>query len=165
MANYLTTDSTTGGSQEVEGLATSAGVADAGKIIQTDATGQIDPTLLPNIDSVTATSGEALLAGDLVYIDSAGEVVKASAASGGNEAIGFVLDAVPTATSVTVYFEGRNTGLSALTVGTRYFLSDTTAGAVTDTAPTDTNELVQFVGRAISATTISFEPAQPIKRA
>jgi hypothetical protein len=162
---FLTTDETTGGACEVEATTVSTGVAEAGDVVALNASGQVDPSMLPNVDSLTATSGEALTAGDIVYIDAAGEVVKASGASGGNEGQGYVLDSVATATAVTIYFEGRNTALSGLTVGARYFLSDTTAGGLTTTPPADTGELFQYIGRAVSATAIAFEPDRPIKRA
>lgn len=165
MANYLETDTTTGGAMEVSGLSTSTGVADAGKIPQLNAAGEIDASMIPNLDSTIVNASEALTAGSLVYIDGSGEAALASAATGGNKARGYVLTAAAAAAVVTVYFEGKITGLAGLTVGGTYFLSDTTAGGITTTAPADTGELLQSVGQAISATVLAFEPALPIKRA
>ena len=115
----------------------------------------------PSVFDATAfTAAEALTAGDFVYIDSAGEVARASAASGGNKAVGYVKDSALLGASVTVYFEGTNDALSGLTPGTEYFLSDTTPGGVVTAAslPADTGELVQKLGLATSATTLNFEP-------
>ena len=154
---YIEFDDTLQSQQEVEVIDTSAGAADAGKLIGLDAGGLISPTMLPVSDVVTVTSGEALLAGDFIYIDGSGEARKASAASGGNRTIGYVKTAVGAATSVDVFFEGRNSALAGLTAGDEYFLDDVTAGAVTNTAPTTSGSFVQSVGFAISATEIVFE--------
>lgn len=165
MANYLEKDVATGGMKEVTGLTVSAGAGDVGKIPQLNANGQLDETMIPNVDSTQLVAAEALTAGSLIYIDGAGEVALASAATGGNKARGYVLTAAAAAANVIVYFEGQITGLSGLTPGGTYFLSDTAAGGITATAPTDTGELLQSIGQAINATTIAFEPALPIELA
>ena len=52
-----------------------------------------------------------------------------------------------------------DTGLSSLTIGARYFLSDSVAGSVTATAVTaGAGKISQEVGVAVSATELSFEP-------
>lgn len=56
-----------------------------------------------------------------------------------------------------VYLEGRNTALTGLTAGTRYYLSADTPGAVTATPVTGAGKRHQFLGRALSATSISYE--------
>jgi hypothetical protein len=61
-----------------------------------------------------------------------------------------------------VYKEGTITGLSSLTIGARYYLSGSTAGAITTTAPTTAGHIVQYIGYAISATELVFEPSDPI---
>jgi hypothetical protein len=60
-----------------------------------------------------------------------------------------------------VYFEGINNQVTGLTVGP-LFLSAAIPGGVTAIAPSASGNVVQSVGRAISATSMSFEPAQPI---
>lgn len=156
----LVIDETTGCQEEVIPLSSSTGAPDANQLVQTGADGKLDETLLPNsvFDSISLTAGEALTAGDYVTIDGAGEVVRASAASGGNSAVGYVKDSVTSGSSVTVYFEGTNDAVSGLTPGATYFLSDTTPGGVTTTIPTDAGEIVQKIGIAISATALTFEP-------
>ncbi len=156
----LVIDETTGCQEEVIPLTTSTGAPDANQLVQTGGDGKLDETLLPSsvFDSISLTSAEALTAGDYVYIDGSGEVARASGASGGNAAVGYVKDSVTAATSVTVYFEGTNDALAGLTPGASYFLSDTTPGGITTSIPTDTGEIVQKIGLAINATSLTFEP-------
>jgi hypothetical protein len=143
----------------VESLAQTTGAADADILVRTGTDGKLDPSLMPSgmgADVLTVTASENLSAGDFVNVHSGG-VRKADAATAGKEADGFVLDAVSSGQPATVYFEGRNTGLTALTVGARYYLSAATAGAATDTPPAASGNVVQFLGRASEATSIAFE--------
>lgn len=165
---------TTGGlKQEVAANDVSAGAGDAAKIIALDSTGRIDNSMMPvgiGADTATIVASEALAAGDFVNIWDNATVVSvrkadASSASAGKTADGFVLAAVSNAANATVYFEGSNTQLTGLTKGARYFLSGTTAGAVTTTAPTTSGHTVQYLGKAYSTTAITFEMGEPIIRA
>jgi hypothetical protein len=143
----------------VESLAQTTGASDADKLVRTGTDGKLDQSLMPagmGADVLTVTASEALSAGDFVNIHTGG-VRKADAAAAGKEADGFVLDAVSSGQPATVYFEGRNTGLTELTVGARYYLSAATAGAVVTTPPAATGNVVQFLGRASEATSIAFE--------
>ena len=67
----------------------------AGEIAALDANGRLDPSLMPVgvvADTITADAFEALSAGDYVYVRTSDNLIaKASAAAGGNVAIGFVL--------------------------------------------------------------------------
>jgi len=110
-------------------------------------------------------ASEALAAGDLVHVwPNAGvsNARKADASATGKRARGYVLSAVASGATATVYFEGRNDQLSGLTPGSDLYLSPTTPGRVTATVPTGTGQVVQPVGVAINATTMNFEPAEPI---
>lgn len=153
--------------KELASLVVSAGAGDAGKIPALDGTGKLDNSVMPvgvGSDSKAIVASEALAAGDFINIwDDAGtpKVRKADATSEGKEADGFVLAGVTLGANATVYFEGTNTQLSTLTIGGRYYLN-TTAGTVTATAPAATGNVVQYLGRAISATEISFEPSPAI---
>lgn len=154
--------------QEVVSTQTSSGVSDANKIPALDASGKLDTTLMPaglGADSFATTAGEALTTGNLVYLDATGKAMKADANAVAKAAIGFVLASVALNAAVTVYFEGTITGLSALTIGATYFLSDSATGAVTTSIPTGASKIVQSVGFAISATQLSFEAGEPIVRA
>lgn len=151
---------------EVEGLVTSAGAGDTGKIPALDAAGKLDNSLMPTgigADTASIVSSESLAAGDLVNVwDDAGtpKVRKADATTSGKHAHGFVLAVVTAPASAVVYFEGSNTGVTGLTGGD-IFLS-TTAGIGTSTAPSGTGNVVQKVGVATAATNLNYEGAQPI---
>lgn len=155
--------------QEVEGKVTSAGAGDAGKIVALDSAGRLDSTVMPvgvGQDTASIQASENLAAGDFANIhNSGGARIRKADASNGREAHGFVLASVTSGNNGTVYFEGRNTALSGLTPGTRYFLSGSTAGAATATAPTATGHIVQSLGPAVSATDLDFEKGIPVTRA
>jgi hypothetical protein len=147
--------------------ASSAGAADAGKLIKLDSGGKIDSTMMPagvGAETRTFTASEALSAGDLINIHNStgAKVRKADATSAGKESHGFVLAAVSSGASATVYPEENViSGLTGLTPGARQFLA-TTAGARTETAPSTAGQVVQDIGVALSATEILFRPRQPI---
>ena len=153
---------------EVEGTVTGGTGTQNGKIVALDATGRLDTTIMPVgivADTYSGTAAESLSAGAYVYVKSDGQVANASAASGGNPAIGFVLSSFASAATALVYFEGRNTAVTGLTVGARYYLSDTTAGGSTVTPVTGTGKLHQYLGRAITTSSLSFECDDHIVRA
>lgn len=153
---------------EVEGTVTGGTAAQNGKIVALDTSGKLDSSLMPvglGADVFATTAGEALSAGDFVYITATGTARKAVASAGGNPAVGFVLAAAANAASVTVYFEGSNTALTGLSVGSRYYLSDSAAGGVTATAVSGAGKLHQYLGRAYSATAITTEISDHIVRA
>lgn len=157
---YIRRDATTGLATETEGTVIGGTVAEAGKITALDADGRFSPTVMPvgvMADTLSAVAFESLSAGDFVYIRPDGQVAKASAGVSGVPADGFVLSSSASSANALVYFEGRNTALSALTVGSRYYLSDTVAGGVTSTPVSGAGKKHQFLGRAVSATSISFE--------
>jgi hypothetical protein len=93
---------------------------------------------------------------DVVYISASGTVDKAFAGSIGQtpDAIGIV-DSKPTSTSALVIYLGRSSSIfSGLTPNTTYFLSATTPGAITATAPTATGTKVQEIGQGLTATVL-----------
>jgi hypothetical protein len=161
---YLIVGGATGITQEST-VDSSAGAGDSGKIPSLDTSGKLSTTMMPTgfgADALTLTAGENLSAGDLVYINASGEALKADADSAAKAAVGFTLTSITAAASGTIYFgSGLITGLTSLTAGTQYFLSQT-AGGITSTAPTGTNVIQQAVGYATSATTLYFEPQQPV---
>ena len=148
--------------QEVVSNQSSAGAGDAGKIPALDSTGRLDATMMPvgiGADIVIMTTSEDLTSGSFVNIWLNGGVAtarKADATTSGKEADGFVLTGTTSGGNATVYFAGQNTQLSTLTIGSRYYLA-TTAGATTATAPSATGNVVQYLGRAVSATSIAFD--------
>ncbi len=154
--------------QEVQATTSSAGAGDDGKIIALDGTGKIDNSMMPvgiGADTVTVTTSEDLAAGDFVNIyDNAGTPTarKADATSTGKEADGFVLSASTSGSNAVVYLEGSNTQLSGLTGGSRYYLSAATSGGATTTPPSSSGNVVQYLGKATSTTSLSFEPEDGI---
>jgi hypothetical protein len=153
---------------EREALVASAGAGDAGKIPGLDATGRLDSSFMPTgigADTGVVSATEALAAGDLVNVYDGGsgafKVRKADATNVGKRAHGFVLAAVASGANATVYFEGTDTQLTALTPGDTY-LSVTTPGRTQATAPVGSGQIVQKVGIGVSATALNFQYNVPI---
>lgn len=145
--------------------ATSVGAADANKVVQLDSSGRIDGTMMPvgiGADSVSLTTSEAIASGDFVNIwnSSGAKVRKADATVAGKEAHGFVLVGAGAGASVTVLFEGTNSGVTGQTPGP-VFLS-TTAGLAAATAPSGAGNIVQRIGFATGATAINFQSQPPV---
>jgi hypothetical protein len=151
---------------EVAANTTSAGSGDASKLVALNGAGQVDLTMMPTgigPDTATLVASEALSAGNLVNVWSNGgafNVRKADATAAGKEAHGFVLAAVSSSANALVYFNGPDTGLSALTPGVQYL--STTAGTCSATPPASTGNVVQRVGEAVSATVLNFTTQPPI---
>lgn len=148
--------------QEVQATVASAGAVDDGKIVALDTTGRLDASIMPvgiGADTANIQASENLAAGDFVNVwDSGGaRVRKADASTSGKEAVGFVLASVTSGSNATVYFEGSNTQVTGKTVGARQYLSASTPGAATETPPTGAGNVVQFLGVAVSATSITVE--------
>lgn len=144
----------------------SAGASDAGKVVALDATGKIDSTMMPTgigADTALIEASENLAAGDLVniYNSTGAKCRKADASTSGKEAHGFVLAVVSSGNNATVYFEGTNTQCTGLTPGVLY-LSASTPGGTTSTAPSGTGAVVQRVGFAVSTTAMNFDASQPV---
>ena len=155
-----------GEQSEYAGILTSAGAGSSGDFPALDAAGKLDVTFFPTSigqDAVVAVAGEALAAGDMVYFNGSGEVMKADADSIAKAAQGYVLTSVSAAANATVYFDDSNSAVSGLTPGAKYYLS-ATAGTVTTTAPTTTGHIVQEVGFATSATNLRVNIQVPVVR-
>lgn len=152
---------------EVAAKQSSAGAGDAGVIPALDSTGKLDTSFMPTgigADTAAITASEALSAGDLVNVWSnsgAFAVRKADASTSGKEAHGYVLAAVSSSATATVYFSDSNTAVTGLTPGVR-FLSATTPGGSTSTAPSGSGQTVQRVGFATSASVLNFHSEVPI---
>lgn len=116
-------------------------------------------TVISGDSSATMTTSEAIAAGDFVNIwDSSGpKIRKAVATDPLKSADGFCTVAAASGSPVTVYFKGLNDKVSGMTAGD-VFLSATVAGKATSTIPTTSGQIVQYLGVAISATTINFTP-------
>ncbi len=111
---------------------------------------------VPDPQSETVNSGEALVAGDFVYIGAAGTAFLADASASGRDATGFVKDTVAIATPIEVHFEGINDAVTGKTVGARQYLSET-PGESTETPVAGSGKIHQYLGDAHAATKIGFE--------
>lgn len=152
--------------RETAATVTSSGAGDDGKIVALNSSGRLDNSVMPvgiGEDTKVLPATENLSAGNLVNIwSNAGTfgVRKADATVAGKEAHGFVLTSVTSGQDASVYLEGTITGLTGLSSG-RYYLS-TTAGEATPVPPTASGAVVQYIGSAVSATEITFEPADGV---
>jgi len=147
----------------VEATTVSTGVAEAGDIIATDSTGKIDISLLPSGIGADVAMIEA--SGDIsggsyiqIFENLGSPEIRLADNSNGRNADGFIIDAVTDGNLATVYFEGSNTGLTGLTVGSRQYLG--LNGLPTETPldpnnPANVGKIHQFLGKAINATTIN----------
>lgn len=145
---------------QTEATVVSTGVSEAGDIPALDATGKIDPSLLPtgagpDTKAVVVSDASGLTAGDYVNIfDSTGPKARLADNSNGRPAHGFVLSAFADAATALIYFEGPNTALTGLTVGARQYLG--TAGGTTETPVAVTSgDIHQYLGTAMDTTEIN----------
>ena len=158
------------GSQiEYLGVEASTGASEAGEFPVLNTAGKLDITLLPDgvgADIVQFTASEDMIAGAYFYVLPSGEIANADSTSIAKKAIGFVTEAVSAGGAVKAQFDDSNNFLTGLSIGQVYFLSDTTAGAVTLTAPVATGTIVQSIGVATSATSIHSDiDSNPVIRA
>ena len=140
------------------------GGGNAGKIpALNDATGLLDLSMMPTgigPEVFVTVCSEALAAGAFVNLFLDGGVCKArnaNAAAAGKEADGFVLAASASpGDPCTVYFQGLNNVLSGMTLGAKQYLSAAVAGARTETPPSGSGNVVQWLGKAYSAIAMHF---------
>lgn len=153
---FIEWDATNGRYKQNEGLVTSTGAGDAGKIPALDSGGKLDISLMPSgigAATITVATSENLAAGDFVNLYNNGGTINArkADANANRVAHGFVLANVTSPANATVYYGDVNNQVSGLTVGATYFLSETAGGVVTP-APTTAGSIVQRLGVAQSAT-------------
>ena len=171
ISKYLSIDDN-GTEIEVATIDASLGVASSGLVPSLDINGKLDLSFLPStIGAVTqpAIASEALVT--FVNFWNDGGVLKvrnADASAGiGKKCDGYILGAVASGATAAVYLDIGTvvTGLTGLTPGTRYFLSETAPGGLTATPPTASGHLLQELGKAISETSLKYEPSIGVVRA
>jgi hypothetical protein len=152
---------------ENEGLQTSAGAGDAGKIPALDPAGRISQTMMPvgvGPETGSIVAGENLTAGNFVnvYNDAGTPKVRKADNSNSRRAHGFVLSSYTAGQTATVNFDGNNTALTSRTPGAVQYLG--TIGAATETPPTLVGgaQISQQIGFAVSATEAKFSGKSPI---
>jgi hypothetical protein len=110
---------------------------------------------IAEVGIIALTNGDsgAHAIGDVVYISAADTVKKAKAdASGTTNAFALATGAISNGAVGSYQSDGILAGLSGLTAGSVYYLSDATAGATTVTAPSTTGHYVVRIGIAVSTT-------------
>ena len=124
------------------------------------------PTFSPIRVGFDATTFEAVSNKDALYMRSAdGQVGKATAASGSSEAanvVGFADSDKGSGETVKVVVVGIKT-MTSLDAGDLYYLSPSTAGAITTTAPSGSGQAVTRLGEAATTTTLAIQIEPPIK--
>ena len=124
------------------------------------------PSFAPLQVGFDATVFENVAEGDALYMrTSDGKVGKASAADGTIEnsfVIGFANISALTGESLQVAVAGLK-DISGLDAGDLFFLSATTAGAITATPPSSAGQAVVRIGEAATATKLSIQIEPPVK--
>jgi len=168
MAFYLDVNLVAGIRERIAAINTSAGVADAGKIIELDAAGKLDQSFMPTgvgADTQVIEASEIIANGDFVNIFDDGGTIKVQKAdaSNGRNADGFVKVGVAAAAMATVFFEGSNDVLALLTLGDKYYLDKSTPGGVTnDISAYVAGDLYQYIGKAYAVNGLNFEGSDSI---
>ena len=123
------------------------------------------PTFAPLQVGFNATAFENVADGDALFMrTSDGQVGKASAANGTLEnatVVGFANAAANATETVKVIVVGLKT-LSSLNAGDLFFLSDSTAGAITTTPPSRAGKAVTRVGEASTTTDFAIHIEPPV---
>ena len=123
------------------------------------------PTFAPLQVGFNATAFQDVTDGDALFMrTSDGQVGKASAADGTLEnatVVGFANATVSANSTVKVIVTGLKT-LSSLNAGDLFFLSDSTAGAITTSAPSGAGKAVTRVGEASTTTDLAIHIEPPV---
>ena len=123
------------------------------------------PSFAPLQVGFNATAFQDVTDGDALFMrTSDGQVGKASAADGTIEnatVVGFANATVGANSTVKVIVTGLKT-LSSLNAGDLFFLSDSTAGAITTSAPSGAGKAVTRVGEASTATDLAIHIEPPV---
>lgn len=137
-----------------------------GTVIKTVDNVSAVPASSANLD-ITGTAGEALTAGQAVYLSdgsgskTAGQWFKADSAntysSSAAVSVGMAPASILSAGSGTIRLAGSMTGLTSLTIGTTYYAG--TAGALTSTQPT--NSRVLGIADSTSSLVLAANPGIP----
>jgi hypothetical protein len=130
-----------------------------GEIQQLQAGDTIGATSDTGQASLTNSDPAATAIGDVCYIFGADAVKKAKAdAAGTAQGLCIALAVISSASAGMFQFNGIVTGLSGLTAGATYYLSDATAGLLTTTPPSTLGHYVVRLGIALSTTEFNLRP-------
>jgi hypothetical protein len=124
------------------------------------------PSFAPLQVGFDATAFENVTEGDALYMrTSDGQVGKATASDGTSEAatvVGFANATTSANATVKVIVVGLKT-MTGLDAGDLYFLSPSTAGAITLTPPSSAGQAVVRLGEAATTTSLAIQIEPPIK--
>ena len=125
------------------------------------------PTFAPPRVGFDATAFESVGNGDALYMRASdGQVGKASAANGSLEnahVIGFADAAASSSSTCRVITTGTKTMPFTLDPGDIYYLSPTTAGAITTTVPSTSGQAVARVGEPGTTSIFSIRIDSPVR--
>lgn len=108
----------------------------------------------PSTIDITCDSG--IVIGDLVYVNASGVGQKAIATSSATaRVVGFVV-AKPASTTARVSTFGV-ANISGVSIGTKYYLSETVAGGLQSAIPTTSGYVMLYVGTGLSSSTVLFD--------
>jgi len=142
-------------------------VISGGTVQQLQAADTLDVSAVAGGDVLSQTNDEAgaIVIGTVVYNDVANGVKKAIATGAATaRVVGLVAAATITngvagmiqvngvLSASTAQWDAVTGGSGGLIAGTDYYLSPTTAGLLTSTAPSTAGQYVVFIGRAVSTT-------------
>ncbi len=148
----------------------------AGEIQQMQSGDTLDAAV-SEVDIATLTNNNAspIVIGNAVYTDAASGVDLAQAdAASTSEVVGLVKDAsISAAASGDIQTDGVLTATTGqwdavagttggLTAGTVYYLDPSTAGDITETAPTSVGQVVVRIGKAISTMVMEISVLEPV---
>jgi hypothetical protein len=162
----LTPDGT--GNLVLDGVNWPQADGNAGEYLKTNGAGQLSWSTVESIAvSNFYTADDDLAASDALYISAANTVDKAVATNDGppSRLIGFAKQAALDTEQVEVVSDGVLSGFTGLTPGSRYYLSASTAGAITNTIPTGPGRTIVQAGYAKSATALHIQILQLGRRA
>jgi len=129
-----------------------------------DAQGRITAASNGSSGSETYTAGEAISAGDMVYVSASGTVMKADANAVAKAAVGFAPSAISNGATGTIIFTDGKLTTTGLTLGALYFLSNTTTGGIATygSLTYGAADIQQCVGIAESTTVLRFHAGPTI---
>lgn len=139
-------------------------VLNAGEIQQLQAGDTLGgPVAEVDLIALTNSDAASTAIGDVMYIFGADAVKKAKAdAAATAEAFYFATAVITSAATGNFQSAGVLAGMSGLTPGATYYLSQTTAGLMTVTPPSTVGQYVVRLGKALSATEFEIRVERPI---
>lgn len=109
------------------------------------------------------TAGENVVLGDVCYLKSDGKFWKAKADAEATADTMLVISTATISANATGVFmlEGfiRDDSLYNMTVGKKQYISAATGGAITETAPATSTNIVRIIGYGYSADVLYFKPS------